>query len=126
MHAALRSTKISAGVCDFLDQPTLARLAAHAARSRNARWMPYGKSTGFRNYMLLHPLSPEVAAKVEQFRSPNHWLRAIAVHSPPPFDPLPPLFPKLEAIKGTCPTPDDIALFNWSNGPSLRQLQIGP
>ncbi|KAF8550850.1 hypothetical protein OG21DRAFT_1499526 [Imleria badia] len=96
-------------------------------------------ATGFQRYKLVQPPSPEQWKLVRKYTSrmmvilgcsaplylPSiNRLQAIAVHSPPSFELLPPLFPKLKAIKGAFPRPGYITFFYWLNAPSLTEMDI--
>ncbi|KAF8554792.1 hypothetical protein OG21DRAFT_1603326 [Imleria badia] len=93
--------------------------------------------TGFQQCSLTQPLSLEQWKLIQKYTprvtaislhsdstSSTNRLQAIAAHWPPSFEPLPTLFPKLKAICGASPGPDNLALFYWLNGPSLTHLEI--
>ncbi|KAF8554788.1 hypothetical protein OG21DRAFT_1508568 [Imleria badia] len=160
MHAVLQLTEITEVMCEFLDRPTLARLArtcrAFQEPALDALWKvllgleplarllpdsmwiseedPAGSGS---RYKLLQPLSPQQWRLIQKYTSrisvissyytmtsSDNRLQAIALHWPPAFEPFPPLFPKLKAIRGAYPGRDNVLLFHWLNGPSLTELEI--
>ncbi|KAF8550842.1 hypothetical protein OG21DRAFT_364179 [Imleria badia] len=86
---------------------------------------------------LLKPLSPQQWKLMQKYASritllsscfassmAFRKLLAIAVHSRATFEPLPPLFPKLEEIWGVILTPSNVALFYWLKGRRLSRLYL--
>ncbi|KAF8547385.1 hypothetical protein OG21DRAFT_924774 [Imleria badia] len=89
----------------------------------------------FQQCKLTQPLSPEQWKLIQKYMSRitaislhstsfyNLVLAIIAAHRPPSFEPLPPLFPKLKAVKGARPSAC-LPLFYCLSGPCLTQLEI--
>ncbi|KAF8550844.1 hypothetical protein OG21DRAFT_1487453 [Imleria badia] len=118
-------------VCDFLDPPTLARLArtrrTFEEPALDALWKVVD---GLDPLVRLLPNSvwtfdqPDGTVELDaKYNSSNKQLQAIAIHPSPPFEPFP-QFPKLKAIRGAFPAAGYIPIFYWLTGPSLTDLDI--